>query len=64
MQWNQLRRQVPFGCHESHVTEKVLLSFNGQGPGMVSVLQFEGQPHVTVNSPVLNSRGAPIELHY
>lgn len=46
-QWNQLPRWVPFGCQESHVTEKVIPSFNGQRPGTVSILQLEGQSHLT-----------------
>lgn len=43
------------------------ISCNWEGlpcrPGTVSIMQLEGQSHLTENSPVLNSRGAPTEQH-
>lgn len=62
--WNQAPRWAPFGCQEPHMTETVLLSLNGERPRMLSMLQFEGQSHLTENSPVLNSKRAPVELHW
>lgn len=44
---------MPFGCHEPYVTKSVLLSSNKQRPKILSILQFEGQSHLTENSPVL-----------
>lgn len=34
--WNQAPRWAPFGCQEPHMTETVLLSFNGERPRMLS----------------------------
>ena len=57
IEWcNQAPRWAPFGCQEPHMTERVLLSFNGERPRMLSILQSEGQSHLTENSPVLNSK--------
>ena len=44
--------------------DRVLLSLSGERPGMLSILLFEGQSHLTENSLILNLQGALIELHW
>lgn len=61
--WNQLLQWVPFGCHKPHMTANMLLPFNGQRPGMLSILQFDGHSHLAENSRILNARRIPVKLH-
>lgn len=61
--WNQLLQWVLFGCHKPHMIVNVLLPFNGQRPGMLSILQFDGHSHLAENSRILNARRVPVELH-
>lgn len=44
--------------------DRVLLSLSGERPGMLSILLFEGQSHLTENSFILNFQGALTELHW